>query len=455
MRTVSLREASALLSWAHGSDGLNVAARPGGTLQFRSRLQTLMTLRRLFFCPGWIWFVLGGAFAAVTSVGAGADLPGQSWSVPAALQPFVDHGEISGAVALVATRDKVLHLSAVGVSDLATGRKMQTDDLFWIASMTKPMTAVAVALLVDDGVLSFDDPLERWLSEFRAPWVTTEETPDRRVSVRSARPITLRDVLTHTSGLGEYLVTDPHWTLENMVKVFAREPLRFQPGARWSYSTAGIDVLGRVVEVASGQPFAQFLQRRLFTPLGMEHTTFWPAAGDADRVARCYRPNASTGHLEEATIDYLYGGAVVDRARPALGGAGLFSTAEDVARFYQMMLNDGAREGRVILRSATVKEMLRVQTGDLTARPGMPWGLGFCVVTDPAQMEANKTLSPGSFGHGGAFGTGSWADPSRDLIYIFMIQRAALKPNPDDSPMRRTYHEAVARELGLHRAASR
>jgi CubicO group peptidase (beta-lactamase class C family) len=365
-------------------------------------------------------------------------------AVPDALQQFVTNGEISGAVSLVATKDRVLHLSAVGQSDLALGRKMETNDLFWIASMSKPVTAVAVAMLADDGKLAFDDPVAQYLPEFRDMWVAGEQTAQQRVLVKAARPITLRDLLTHTSGLGEYRVTDPHWTLAAMSKVLAREPLHFQPGTRWSYSTAGMDALGRVVEVVSGMPYAKFLQSRLFDPLGMKDTTFWISPAQKERfVQPCIR-NAQSGKLQPTPIDYMYGGAVTDHERPALGGAGLFSTAEDVAKFYQMMLNRGAWSGRQILKPETVAEMTRKQTGGFRARAGMPWGLGFCVVEDPAQVQANATLSPGTFGHGGAFGTQSWADPTLGIIYVLMISRDKLQPNPDDSAMRRAYQQAVA-----------
>jgi CubicO group peptidase (beta-lactamase class C family) len=364
-------------------------------------------------------------------------------AVPQALKTFVGRGEISGAVALVADKDRVLHLSAVGVSDLATGRKMEPGDIFWIASMSKPLTAVCVALLVDDGKLRFDDPVEKYLPEFRNLWVVQEGTPERRILVKAARPITLRDLLTHTSGLGEYQATDPHWTLAAMSKVLAREPLRFQPGTRWAYSTAGIDVLGRVVEVVSGMPFNEFMRARLLDPLGMKDTTWWISPEQDQRRAHTYVLNAETKRLQETPIYYMYGGAVTDPARPALGGAGLFSTAADILKFYQMMLQGGELAGHRILKAETVAEMTRKQTGDLKARAGMPWGLGFCVVEDPLQMEANRTLTPGSFGHGGAFGTQSWADPTRGLIYIMMIERDKIPGTPDDSPMRRAYQEAV------------
>ena len=367
--------------------------------------------------------------------------------VPEKLSVLVTNGEIAGAVALVATKDSVLHLSAVGESDLASGRKMQTTDIFWIASMSKPITSVAVALLADDGKLSFDDPVEKYLPEFRNLWVAGEQTREQRVLVRATRPITLRDLLTHTSGLGEYRVTDPHWTLAAMSKVLAREPLLFQPGTRWSYSTAGMDTLGRVVEVVGGMPFDKFLQARLFDPLGMKDTTFWISPAQKDRFAETYLRNVRSGKLEPTPIGYLYGGANTDYERPPLGGAGLFSTAEDVGRFYQMMLNHGAVNGRQILKPETVAEMTRKQTGDLRARAGMPWGLGFCIIEDPKQLEANATLSPGTFGHGGAFGTHSWADPVMGLIYVLMFERDKLQPSPDNSIMRRTYQQAVAAAL--------
>lgn len=367
-------------------------------------------------------------------------------AVPEALQQLVNSNEIPGAVALVATRDRLLHLSAVGESDLATGRKMKPDDIFWIASMSKPMTSVAVAMLVDDGKLSFDDPVEKYLPEFRDMWVAGEQTATQRVLVKAARPITLRDLMTHTSGLGEYRVTDPHWTLAVMVKVLAREPLHFQPGTRWSYSTAGMDTLGRVVEVVSGMPYDKFLQTRLFNPLGMKDTTFWISPSQKKRFVQPII--LKSGKLQPTPIDYMYGGAVTDHERPPLGGAGLFSTAADAAKFYQMMLNHGLFNGHQILKPGTVAEMTRKQTGDLRARPGMPWGLGFCVIEDPAQMQSNATISPGSFGHGGAFGTQSWADPTRGIIYVLMISRDKLQPTPDDSAMRIAYQKAVADALG-------
>jgi CubicO group peptidase (beta-lactamase class C family) len=318
---------------------------------------------------------------------------------------------------------------------------MRTDDIFWIASMSKPITAACIAILADDGKLKFDDPLAKYLPEFAGVMVSQNGQ-----SSKPSRPITLRDVMTHSSGLGDMYAREPHLTLAETSKLLAQQPLRFQPGSRWAYSTAGIDVLGRVVEVAGGMIFDAFLQKRILDPLGMKDTSFWIAPEKESRWAHSYRWNAQASKLEETTITYLYKTAVTDRSRPPLGGAGLFSTAEDVARFYQMMLNKGALKGKRILKPETVAEMTRKQTGALEARPGMPWGLGFCVVEDPAKMAANSILSPNSFGHGGAFSTQSWADPAKDLIWIVMFERDG-KGNPDNSDVRIAFQDAAAKGL--------
>jgi CubicO group peptidase (beta-lactamase class C family) len=361
-----------------------------------------------------------------------AAAPDRFAAIAPRMQEFVDKGEVAGIVTLLATRDRVIHLGAVGRTDLAKDRKMRPDDIFWIASMSKPVTSVCIAILADEGKLSFDDPLAKHLPEF--------------ASLSVAHPVTLRDVMTHTSGFGEMTEREPHLTLAETSRKLAGQPLRFQPGSRFSYSTAGIDILGRVVEVVSGMPFDQFLQKRVLNPLGMKDTSFWIAPEKESRYAHPYRWNAQASKLEETTIPYLYKTAVTDRQRPPLGGAGLFSTAGDIARFYQMMLNRGALNGKRILKPETVAEMTRKQTGDLDARPGMPWGLGFCVVEDPSKMAANSVLTPNSFGHGGAFSTTGWADPAKNRIWVLMFERDGAG-NPDNSDVRIAFQEAAAKGL--------
>lgn len=236
------------------------------------------------------------------------------------------------------------------------------------------------------------------------------------------------------------MTREPHLTLAQTSQLVAAMPLQFQPGTRWKYSTAGIDVLGRVVEVVSGQPYDKFLQDRLFTPLGMKDTTFWLTESQVPRFAANYRMDG--GKLVPVEIDYFYKTAATDRARPPLGGAGLFSTAADLCRFSQMMLRGGEIDGKRYLKESTARELITKQTGDLQARAGMPWGLGFCLVEDPQQLAANKMLSPNSYGHGGAHATSMWNDPAKGVIYILLQQRGKMS-NPDNNDMRRVFQEVA------------
>jgi CubicO group peptidase (beta-lactamase class C family) len=383
---------------------------------------------------GWVMALLWAA-AARAAEPAGLD------AIAPKMQEFVNNGQISGIVTLVADKDQVFHKNAVGTSDGM--RKMLADDIFWIASMSKPVTAVAAGILVDEGKLKWDDPVEKYIPEFKSLKVGN-------AAAAPSRPVQVRDLLTHVSGLPEYARTEPHWTLEQFAKQIASQPLRFQPGTRWQYSTAGIDAAGRVVEVASGMPFDAFLQKRVFGPLQMKDTSFWITPETEKRYARAWVLNAQTGKLEETKAGYMYGTEVNDRQRAPLGGAGLFSTAEDMARFYQMMLQKGTRAdatGSVaVLKPETVAEMTKNQIGALTARPGMAWGYGFCVIIDPKAMEANAPLTAGTFGHGGAFGTSSWADPAAGAIYVQMLERDKMG-NPDNSPMHIAFNQVAAKAM--------
>ena len=366
------------------------------------------------------------------------------------IQQLVADGEVAGAVVLVANRDTILHLAVAGKSDLASGRAMHPDDLFGIASMTKPITAVAAAILVDEGRLAFDDPVEKHLPEFRDPWVIAEQTKDprRRVLVPSPRTITVRDLLTHTSGLGPLEIRDAHWTLSEAVKVVSREPLRFPPGSRWEYCDSGYFVLGRLVEVVAGEPFPSFLQRRIFGPLGMRDTCFWISPENRSRLAQAYCQNPGTRKPEGWQPPAAFGDPA-DPARIPRPSGGLFSTAADIAAFYQMLLGGGTRDGMRILRPETAAELTRCQTGDLEVWPGVRWGLGFALIEDPTGLAANRTYSPGSYGHGGIMGTSSYVDSNRGVVRIIMVHVAGLPPNPANSLLRQACEQAIAEALGL------
>lgn len=361
--------------------------------------------------------------------------------IPRRMSQFVESNVVSGVVTLVARHGEIVALDAVGHSDLSTRRKMRTDDLFWIASMTKPMAAVAVLMLQDEGKLSVNDPVQKYLPEFTNQWMVASRSATNMALVRAPRAILISDLLTHTSGLGDVPAPRGDCSLAELVMAYAREPLKFPPGSKWEYCNSGINVLGRIVEVVSGMPFAEFLQKRLFNPLDMDDTTFWPSASQAKRLAKSYQAGED-GALKEVRISFIKG-PLPDRKRTPFPSGGLFSTARDVSQFYQMMLNGGTYGGKRLLSREAVAQMTRTQTGDIKTGfvDGMSWGYGFAVVKEPKGIT--RMLSPGTFGHGGAYGTQSWADPKKDLILILMFQWARV-PNADASPLRAAFQETAA-----------
>tara|TARA_A100001037_G_scaffold75026_1_gene67242 strand:+ start:885 stop:2069 length:1185 start_codon:yes stop_codon:yes gene_type:complete len=382
------------------------------------------------------WTVL----VAVFSIAAGVLSAEPASPVREVMQGFVDRKVISGGVTIVANKDKLLQLEAVGYSDLAKREAMRADHLFWIASMTKPLVGVCILQLQEEGKLSVEDSVEKHLPEFKGQWMVHERSKKRLVLEPPPRPITIRDLLTHTSGLTNVSAPRNDSTLAELAMAYSKSPLNFEPGTRWQYSNPGINTLGRIVEIVSGERFEIFLQKRILDPCGMKDTTFWPDEAQAKRLAKTYR--AIDGELEEAGI-YFTKGKLVDRSRTPYPAGGLFSTAVDMMRFYQMMLHGGVANGQRVLKKKSVKELTRTQTGDIKTGfvTGMSWGLGFQVVKEPQGVTA--MVSPGTYGHGGAYATNSWADPKTGLIYILMIQRAGF-PNADNSPVRKAFQQAAA-----------
>jgi CubicO group peptidase (beta-lactamase class C family) len=316
---------------------------------------------------------------------------------------------------------------------------MRADSIFQVASMTKPVTALAVLMLEEEGRLSIEDPVAKILPDFEA-----QAKLPLKDGTLPARPITVKDLLTHTSGLPggmppgfEDLYKKRNRTLEDIVPALAKRPLDFQPGTKWAYCNAGIDLLGRIVEVRSGRRFEDFLQERLFGPLGMKDTFFYPLAEHRDRIARIYQKKGDG----LAPIDSFIGTA--EGGRFPLPAGGLYSTAPDFLKLYRMLLDGGEAGGRRYVSKATLEKLTRNHTGDLKAgfADGMGMGLGFQVVAKPVGVTA--TLSPGTYGHGGAFGTQSWADPGTRSIFILMVQRSGF-PNGDASDLRRAMHEEGA-----------
>jgi CubicO group peptidase (beta-lactamase class C family) len=351
------------------------------------------------------------ALATILSWAQGATAQ-PTGSLGRALQPFVDDHSLAGAVVLVATRDQVLALEAVGWADVAAKQAMKTDALFWIASQSKPMTAAALMMLVDEGKVKLDDPVEKYLPEFKGQMVIVERDAEHVLLRPPAHPITVREVLSHTSGL-PFASPMEQPTLDGLplrdaVRSHAMRPLEFAPGTKYQYSNAGINTAGRIIEVVSGLPYEQFMSERLFQPLGMKDTTFWPDSAQVERLAKSYRPNSAKTDLEETTVTQLRYPLTDRRNRYPMPAGGLFSTAADTARFCQMILNGGTFAGRRLLTEDAVREMTRKQTGP-DIKDG--YGLGFSTGTDGC-------------GHGGAYATNMTIDRQRGLILVWMVQHA-------------------------------
>jgi CubicO group peptidase (beta-lactamase class C family) len=378
--------------------------------------------------------------ATLSAFAAEPKLPG----VGAAMQEMIAKHEVAGAVTVVVTGNTLLHLEATGYADVARKRPMTPDTLFWIASMTKPITGAAILMLQDEGKLNVADPVAKYLPEF-----ANLKTP-------SGKPanLTLTQILTHTSGLGEAggAAAQQARTLADLVPLWLAAPMQYEPGEKWKYTQSGINAAARVVEVVSGMTFDAFLQKRLFDPLGMRHTTFY--IGDEQRASlvTAYAKNKDTGVLDAVPPRPEFG----PRDRPPQGNGGLYSTGPDYARFCQMLLNGGTFEGRRYLSPAAMKFLTTPQTGDLQTGffqgdtygnrgANYGWGIATSILRAPHDGVA-AMLSPGTYGHGGAWGTQAWIDPVKGVAYILMVQRSNF-PNSDASDVRGRFQQAAANAL--------
>jgi CubicO group peptidase (beta-lactamase class C family) len=355
---------------------------------------------------------------------AGMD-PERLARIPARMKQFVERGSVAGTVTLVARHGTVASLEAAGYQDLEKKIPMRTDSIFQIMSMTKPVTAVGIMILLEEGRLGLNDPVERHLPEFRGQWVIDSKPDDKtRILKKPSRPITIRDLLTHTSGMSgvppegmKELLYKLDRTLADAVLAYSQQPLEFEPGKKWSYSNPGIATLGRIIEVVSGMPFEKFLEARIFQPLGMKDSFIFPPEDRKSRIAMLYKLDG--GKLKPAGMDALAGDPWIYRkgAKYSMPEGGLYSTASDLAMLYQTMLNGGTHKGFRLLSKASVEAMTTMHTGESMAS----YGLGWAVSKAPG-CELTLT-SPGSYGHGGAFGTYGWIDPKKDLVGVFLIQR--------------------------------
>ena len=353
-----------------------------------------------------VGLALSGMFCGAQQASAGGRLA-------SAIEPYVDRHELAGAVMLVASKDKILDLETVGYSDVKAKKPLAPDELFWIASQTKPMTVTALMMLVDEGKVNVEDPVEKYLPEFKNQMLAVERDAEHVLLRKPAHAMKVREILSHTSGLPfKSPVEEPTldlMPLRDAVRSYTLVPLEYEPGTRYQYSNAGINTAGRIIEVVSGMPYERFLQERLFRPLGMKDTTFWPTSSQLKRLAKSYKPDASKLGLEETSVTQLKY-PLNDPTRQPMPAGGLFSTARDVARFCQMVLNGGEFEGKRYLSPEAVRQMTRKQTGE-----NVKEGYGFGWSTDGK-----------IFGHGGAYATNMEIDSERGLILVWMVQHAGF-----------------------------
>ncbi|MDR1140807.1 MAG: beta-lactamase family protein, partial [Planctomycetaceae bacterium] len=330
------------------------------------------------------------------------------------LQPYIDSGELPGVVTVIADKDKIVQIDAVGYTDLETKRPMSADTLFWMASQTKPVTAIAVMMLVEEGKLSLDEPATKYLPELKELRVVKEWNDKQTVLVPPEQPITLRKLLSHTAGMAFLTRFQLKYGIDSLpmdraLTTFVMTPLPHQPGTKYLYSNIGIDIAATIVERVSQIPFETFLEKRLFEPLEMKETSFWLTAEQTKRLAKPYQWNKETKKLAETKIFFLTYPHEDRTIRFPEGGGGLFSTPTEWVRIYQMFAGEGTFKGKKILSPESVKEIRTKQTGDLPNN----YGLG-------VNIDGNI------FGHGGSHGTESKLDTNTGRIVQYFIQQEAL-----------------------------
>ena len=395
-----------------------------------------------------------------------------------AMQQLVDEGRLAGITTMVARHGRVVHFETFGHRDIAADAPMTPDAIFRIYSMSKPITGVALMMLYEEGKFRLSDPVEMYIPEFEGLEVAVGEGQEGPLVEEADHPMTVRELMSHTAGFGygpyvsDSQVEDMYaernvfaWdgTLRDMIERLADIPLRQQPGSMWYYSIS-VDVQGYLVEVLSGQPFDQFLEDRLFGPLGMVDTGFYVPLEKAGRFAELYAydsdgrllPPTATEFEEYARLGSSVATAETLTARylepPTFlsGGMGMVSTTQDYMRFSQMLLNGGELDGIRILAPLTVDLMRRNQLPREVAEmgPGLGFGLDFAIVTDPVEADG---VSEGEYYWGGAAGTWFWIDPIEDLVFVGMIQQFGLdRPDVRSLSHRLTYQAIMEPGRSAH-----
>jgi len=337
--------------------------------------------------------------------------PPASLEVTAAMQPYLDSHKLAGVIAIIADKTGNVHYrNVLGYADVESNKPVRDDNLFWIASMTKMFAGASIMMLADEGKVSLDDPVAKYIPQLEK-WMVVEERDTSHVLLKPlVRPVTVRHVLSHTSGLtGSSELQQVTGADSTPLKVRALSsvtgPLQWQPGDKYQYGNQGMNIAARIVEIISGIPYEEFLQRRFFDPLRMPETTFWPSEAQLARLAGAYGPNKEKDGYARGGIGFLTK-PFSDRAHrfPEAGG-GLFSTTHDILRYGLMLANDGEWDGQRYLSSAAMEELRKEQTGATRVN----YSLGY-------------HLRNGMFGHDGAYGTDLSVNPKTGMVAVFMVQ---------------------------------
>jgi CubicO group peptidase (beta-lactamase class C family) len=383
------------------------------------------------------------------------------------LQSFVDKRITPGVVALVADKDGVLALEEAGYASLANKTPLREDAVFWIASMSKSLTGTALMMLVDEGKVSLDDPVEKYLPEFTGQMVQQDGQPPHP----PRHPITVREIMSHTSGLvlASEKTLKRTQVLKDDVLEYAQRPLRQEPGTKYEYNNCGINTGGRIIEVVSGLRYAEFMQQRLFDPLGMPDTTCWPTEEQAARLAHTARLTEDKRDLVEIELDKnvtaeaiakFSGGVPVPLAvtrdmgfgiafdygkRYAMPAGGYFSTARDLGRFCRMLLRGGELDGKRYLSENAVRMMSAAQLGDVKLSAQESYGIGWSV-----KLTAEDGPSAGSFGHRGARRPAMWIDPQNGLALVIVVERFDMT-GPEQKEFYGAFLKAAIEKYGRER----
>jgi CubicO group peptidase (beta-lactamase class C family) len=358
------------------------------------------------------WFLSLATFFVVTADCSAEDTaPPASPAVTAALQPYLDSYKMAGIIGIIADRSgKIRYRNLLGYADVETREPISENNVFWIASMSKMFVGASIMMLVDEGKVSLDDPVTNYIPELARWMVLTESNEDHVLLKPLVRPVTLRHLLSHTSGLAalselQRTVGTDRAPLKFRALSSVTGPLQSQPGDKYAYGNQGMNIAARVVEIVSGMPYEEFIQERFFDPLGMTETTFWPDKAEIARLAGAYGPNQETNGFARGRIEFLtkpYDDRV-HRFPEAAGG--LFSTTHDVLRYGMLLANDGELDGQRYLSHAAMDELRKEQTG-----------------TTKVNYSLGYHLRNGMFGHDGAYGTDLSVNPKNGMIAIFMVQ---------------------------------